>query len=117
MNKVIAAMMMMAITSATPAMADKKYSMDKSVRGKVEVVNHNSKNAPHVYTHKKNDYRPDVRTCTIKLCRHDSHRKLVAKAERINGVMDTKWNSRTRELTIRFDAHLTSAHYIKHLLA
>ena len=117
MNKVIAAMMMMAITSATPAMADKKYSMDKSVRGKVEVVNHNSKNAPHVYTHKKNDYRPDVRTCTIKLSRHDSHRKLVAKAERINGVMDTKWNSRTRELTIRFDAHLTSAHYIKHLLA
>lgn len=116
MNKVIAAMMMMAITSWAPAMADKKYSMDKSVRGKVEVVDH-SKNASNVYTHKKNDYRRDVRTCTIKLSRHDSHRKFVAKAERINGVMDTKWNPRTRELTIRFDAHLTSAHYIKHLMA
>lgn len=116
MNKVIAAMMMMAITSWAPAMADKKYSMDKSVRGKVEVVDH-SKNASNVYTHKKNDYRRDVRTCTIKLSRHDSHRKLVAKAERINGVMGTKWNPRTRELTIRFDAHLTSAHYIKHLMA
>lgn len=43
-------------------------------------------------------YRPDVKTCTFKVSRHDSSKKVVAKAERMKGVMETKWNPRTREL-------------------
>ncbi|WP_155993637.1 hypothetical protein [Prevotella sp. P6B1] len=37
--------------------------------------------------------------CTFKVSRHDSHKKVVAKAEHMKGVMNTKWNPRTRELT------------------
>ena len=29
--------------------------------------------------HKKNAYRPDVKTTTIKVSRHDSYKKVVAK--------------------------------------
>ena len=62
-------------------------------------------------------YRPDVKTCTIKVSRHDSHKKVVAKVENMKGVMDTNWNSRTRELTVRYDANKTSARNIKHFMA
>ena len=41
----------------------------------------------------------------------------VAKVENMKGVMDTKWNPRTRELTVRYDANKTSARNIKHFMA
>ena len=44
---------------------------------------------------------------------HDSHKKVVAKVENMKGVMDTNWNPRTRELTVRYDANKTSARNIK----
>ena len=124
LNKVIAAMMMMAIIFAMPAMAGNKphHNNDK----KVVVVN-NDKNASHFDkadkktshfdTHKTHAYRPDVKTTTIKVSRHDSHKKIVAKVENMKGVMDTKWNPRTRELTVRYDANKTSARTIKHFMA
>ena len=62
-------------------------------------------------------FRPDVKTCTIKVSRHDSHKKVEAKVENMKGVMDTNWNPRTRELTVRYDANKTSARNIKHLVA
>ena len=79
MNKVIAAMMM-AITFAMPAMAGNKphHNNDK----KVVVVNNDKKGShfdkadkktSHFDTHKTHAYRPDVKTCTIKVSRHDSH--------------------------------------------
>jgi hypothetical protein len=123
-NKVIAAMMLMAITSAMPAMAGNKHNNnnDKKV---VVVNNHKSeshfdkvdKALSHHNAHKKNAYRPDVKTCTIKVSRHDSHKKVVAKVENMKGVMDTNWNPRTRELTVRYDANKTSARHIKHFMA
>ena len=82
MNKVIAAMMMMAITFAMPAMAGNKKSYNHGKNDKVVVVN-NDKNASHFDkadkktshfdTHKTHAYRPDVKTSTIKVSRHDSH--------------------------------------------
>ena len=131
MNKVIAAMMMMAITFAMPAMAGNKpqHNNDK----KVVAVNNDKKashfdkvdkkttvstsRSSHFDTHKTHAYRPDVKTCTIKVSRHDSHKKVVAKVENMKGVMDTSWNSRTRELTVRYDANKTSARTIKHFMA
>ena len=124
MNKVIAAMMMMAITTAMPAMAGNKNHNDK--KDKVVAVNNNKKDAhfdkvdkktTHFDAHKKNAYRPDVKTCTFRVSRHDSHHKVVAKVEHMKGVMDTKWNPRTREVTVIYDAKVTSARHIKHFMA
>ena len=125
MNKVIAAMMMMAITTAMPAMAGNK-SNNHGKNDKAVVVNNDKKashfdkvdkKASHFDAHKPHAYRPDVKTTTIKVSRHDSHKKVVAKVENMKGVMDTKWNPRTRELTVRYDANKTSARNIKHFMA
>ena len=48
---------------------------------------------------------------------HNNDKKVVAKVENMKGVMDTKWNPRTRELTVRYDANKTSARTIKHFMA
>ena len=132
-NKVIAIMMMMSITFAMPAMAGNKKN-NNGKNDKVVVVVNNDKKASHfdkvdkkttVSTsrsshfdaHKTHAYRPDVKTCTFKVSRHDSHKKVVAKVENMKGVMDTNWNPRTRELTVRYDANKTSARNIKHFMA
>ena len=125
MNKVIAAMMLMAVTTAMPAMASNKHH-NNGKNDKVVVVNNHKgdshfdkvdKALSHNDAHKHHAYRPDVKTCTIKLSRHDSHHKVVAKVEHMKGVMDTNWNPRTRELTVRYDAKVTSARHIKHFVA
>ena len=113
LNKVIAAMMIMAITSVMPAMAgNKKHNSGKKDRVVVVV----DKKISHFDAH-KHVYRPDVKTCTFKVSRYDSHRKAVAKAEHMKGVMNTKWNPRTRELTVIYDAKVTSARHIMHSVA
>ena len=123
MNKVIAATMM-AITLVMPAMAgNKKYGNNK--KATVIVVTNNKKTthfdkvdkrASHFDAH-RHAYRPDVKACTFKVSRHDSHRKAVTKAEHMKGVMNTKWNPRTRELTVIYDAKVTSARHIMHSVA
>ena len=124
LNKVIAAMMMMSITFAMPAMAGNK-SNNHGKNDKVVVVNNDKKGShfdkvdkktSHFDAHKTHAYRPDVKTCTFKVSRHDSHKKVVAKVENMKGVMDTNWNPRTRELTVRYDANKTSARTIKHFM-
>lgn len=133
MNKVIAAMMMMAITFAMPAMAGNKKPNNHGKNDKVVVVNNDKKashfdkvdkkttvstsRSSHFDTHKTHAYRPDVKTCTFKVSRHDSHKKVVAKVEHMKGVMDTKWNPRTREVTVIYDAKVMSARHIKHFMA
>ena len=133
LNKVIAAMMM-AITFAMPAMAGHKTTVSTSRQpnnhgknDKVAVVVNNDKKASHFDkvdkrtshfdAHKTHAYRPDVKAYTFKVSRHDSHKKVVAKVENMKGVMDTNWNPRTRELTVRYDANKTSARNIKHFMA
>ena len=131
MNKVIAAMMMMAITTAMPAMAGNKNHNDK--KDKVVAVNHKTtvstsrqkdshfdkvdKKTTHFDAHKKNAYRPDMKTYTFKVSRHDSHKKVVAKVENMKGVKEAKWNPRTREVTVIYDANVTSVRNIKHFMA
>ena len=126
MNKVIAAMMLMAITTAMPAMAGNKSNHHNDRNDKAVVVNNhkndshfdrNEKTLPHLSAHKKNAYRPDVKTTTIKVSRHNSYKKVAAKVENMKGVMNTNWNPRTRELTVRYDANKTSARNIKHFVA
>ena len=123
-NKVIAAIMMMAITTAMPAMAGNKNHNDK--KDKVVAVNNNKKDShfakvdkktTHFDAHKKNAYRPNMKTYTFKVSRHDSHKKVVAKVENMKGVKEAKWNPRTREVTVIYDANVTSVHNIKHFMA
>ena len=126
MNKVIAAMMMMAITTAMPAMAGNKKHTNHDKKTTVVVVTNDKKashfdkvdkRTSHFDAHKKNTYRPDVKTCTFKVSRHDSHKKVVAKVENMKGVKEAKWNPRTREVTVFYDANVTSARNIKHFMA
>ena len=124
MNKVMAAMMMMALTTTMPAMAGNKKHNDKKTT--VVVVTNDKggshfdkvdKALSHNTYHKGNVYRPDVKTCTVKVSRHENYKKVVAKAENMKGVIDAKWNPRTREVTVRYDAKVTSARNIKHFMA
>ena len=126
MNKVIAAMMIMAITFAMPAMAGNKKPNNHGKNDKVVVVNNDKKashfdkvdkRTSHFDAHKAHAYRPDVKACTFKVSRHDSHKKVAAKVEHMKGVMNTKWNPRTRELTVIYDAKVTSARHIMHFVA
>ena len=125
LNKVIAAMMMMAITTM-PAMAGNKHHNDRNDKKTTVVVVTNDKKDSHFdkvdkktahFDAHKHAYRPDVKTCTFRVSRHDSHKKVVAKVENMKGVMDTKWNPRTREVTVVYDANVTSARNIKHFMA
>ena len=125
MNKVIVAMMTMAITFAMPAMAGNKKHTNHDKKTTVVVVTNEKKvshfdkvdkRTSHFDAH-KHAYRPDMKTCTFKVSRHDSHKKVVTKAEHMKGVMDTKWNPRTRELTVIYDAKVTSARHIMHSVA
>ncbi len=124
MNKVIAAMMMMAITM--PAMASNKKHTNHDKKTTVVVVNNDKKVShfdkvdkalSHKGYHKGHAYRPEVKTCTFRVSHHDSHKKVVAKVEHMKGVMDTKWNPRTREVTVIYDAKVTSARHIRHFMA
>ena len=130
MNKVIAAMMLMALTTTMPAMAGNKNNPRNDRNDKkttVVVVNNNNKGASHFdkvdkalshnNAHKGNVYRPDVKTCTFKVSRHENYKKVVAKAENMKGVIDAKWNPRTREVTVIYDGKVTSARNIKHFMA
>ena len=126
MNKVIAAMMMMAITTAMPAMAGNKKHTNHDKKATVVVVTNDKKashfdkvdkRTSHFDAHKKNTYRPDIKTYTFKVSRHDSHKKVVAKVEHMKGVKEAKWNPRTREVTVFYDANVTSARNIKHFMA
>ena len=126
MNKVIVAIMMMAITTAMPAMAGNKNHTNNAKKDKVVAVNNHKsdshfdkvdKKTAHFNAHKKNAYRPDMKTYTFKLSRHDSHKKVVAKVENMKGVKEAKWNPRTREVTVIYDANVTSVRDIKHFMA
>ena len=130
MNKVIAAMMMMALTTTMPAMAGNKNNPRNDRNDKkttVVVVNNNNKGASHFdkvdkalshnNAHKGNVYRPDVKTCTLKVSRHENYKKVVAKAENMKRVIDAKWNPRTRELTVIYDGKVTSARNINLFMA
>ena len=136
MNKVIALIIMMAITIAMPAMAGNGKKNPNGNKNKVVVVTNGRRDVhgpkadmrdphapkadmrdPRFDAPRKPIYRPDVKTCVIKLGRHDSHKKVVAKAEHMKGVMDAKWNPRTREVIVRYDANVTSARHILHFMA
>ena len=126
MNKVIAAAMIMAITSAMPAMAGNRNHKHHDKKATVVVVTNNPKGShfdrvdkrtSHFDNHRYHAYHPVVKTCTFRVSRHAVHHHAVAKAECIHGVMGAYWNPRTHKMTVRYDASVTSARHIMHLVA
>ena len=126
LNKVIAATMMMAITTAMPAMAGNRNHKSHDKKTTVIVVTNSprgshfdrvDKRTSHFDNQRHHAYRPVVKTCTFRVSRHAAHTHAVAKAARIHGVMGAYWNPRTHEMTVRYDARLTSARHIMHLVA
>lgn len=59
----------------------------------------------------------DKMQITYEFVSYESHKKVVAKAENMKGVIDAKWNPRTREVTVHYDAKVTSARNIKRFMA
>ena len=114
LNKVIAMTMMLTITSVTPAMAGGWRTSNMDMGGshfdKVDRAVHHKHFDKHVY-------RPDVKACTFMVSRHESHLRAAAKVERVKGVINTQWNPRTRELTVIYDARMTSPRHIRHFMA
>ena len=125
-NKVIAAAMMMAITTAMPAMAGNRNHKSHDKKTTVARVTNSprgshfdrvDKKTSHFDNSKHHAYCPVVKTCTFRVSRHTAPTHAVAKAERIYGVMGAYWNPRTHEMTVRYDARVTSARHIMHLVA
>ena len=126
LNKVIAAAMMMAITTAMPAMAGNKNHKNHDKKTTVVVVTNNHKSShfdridkrsSHFDNYRHHANRPVVKTCTFRVSHHETHHHAVAKAERIHGVIGAYWNPRTHEMTVSYDARVTSARHIMHLVA
>ena len=107
-------MMMLTITSVMPAMAGSWRTPNVDKRG-----SHFDKvdRAVHPNHYNKHVYRPDVKACTFKVSRHESHLRAAAKVERMKGVINTQWNPHKRELTIIYDAKVTTVRHIRHFMA
>ena len=121
MKKMIAAMVMMAMTVAMPVMAGNKHHNNHNNHDKKVVVVHH-KGGPHfdkraAHFDRHHAPRPDMRICAVYLSRFDSPREAMARAERIHGVADVKYNPRTREITVLYDAKVTSSRHIRHAVA
>ena len=121
MKKMIAAMVMMAMTVAMPVMAGNKHHNNHNNHDKKVVVVHH-KGSPHfdkraAHFDRHHAPRPDMRICAVYLSRFDSPRAAMARAERIHGVADVKYNPRTREITVLYDAKVTSSRHIRHAVA
>jgi len=107
-NKVIVAMMIMAITSVS-AMAnsnvDKKPGKDKD---KVELRIADKKNYKKVVKQAK------IKAVTFKVSRKAASTKNVERAAlAVRGVKSADYNRRTGKITVKYDANKTSVSAIK----
>ena len=69
---------------------------------------------PAMAGNKTNNHGKNDKAVVVNNDKKASH---FDKVENMKGVMDTNWNPRTRELTVRYDANKTSARNIKHFVA
>ena len=107
-NKVIAAMMIMAITSV-PAMASNKVDK-KPDKDKMEMRLFDKKKS---FNH--HAYRADIKTVTFKVNKKAArHKNVEAMAMAVRGVKDANYNRRSGKITVKYDANKTSVRSIKH---
>ena len=115
MNKVIAAMMIMAIT-AIPAMAATSVdkNADKNARpDRKEMRMMDRRYDRHMGRHHFH-HAPVIEMTTFKVSpRAARHKNVVIAAKSIHGVKDVRWNPRNGMMTVVYDARRTTAHHIR----
>ena len=115
MNKVIAAMMIMAIT-AIPAMAANSVdkNADKNARpDRKEMRMMDRRYDRHMGRHHFH-HAPVIEMTTFKVSpRAARHKNVVIAAKSIHGVKDVRWNPRNGMMTVVYDARRTTAHHIR----
>ena len=122
MNKVIAAMTVLALTSVSAVANNNTCSPRTKVAVAVDLGGAHVRysNAgydrdyhhDHGYDHRA--HRPMMETATFHVSRHAAHhRNVEAAAMSVRGVRDAHWNPRTETMTVRYDARRTSLRIIK----
>jgi hypothetical protein len=111
MNKVIVAMMIMAIT-AIPAMAG--GNVDKNTRpDKKEMRMTDHKRNKKVSNH-KDCHMPTIEVFSFKVSQRAArHKNVVAAAKAVHGVKEVKLNRHNGMMTVTYDAKKTTPQRIK----
>lgn len=115
-NKVIAAaMMIMAITVSTPAMANNKKDIRPDYRKEMRA----NYGRPYHYDHHATMHRhyghaADIHTATFRVYRHAMHhRNVVALVSNMRGVRAVDYNPRTHMMTVVYNARVISPRHIE----
>jgi len=110
LNNMFAAMLLMALTTSTSALADtKKNSYNNRHTPDAVVTTYHGHG--RTWRDEGKVYRPVIKTCTFR-----THRHALAKADRLRGVVETRWNPRTNMLTVYYDARITTSRHIRHAM-
>lgn len=115
-NKVIAAaMMIMAITVSTPAMANNKKDIRPDYRKEMRVGygrHHHYERHPAMHRHY--GHAADIHTATFRVHRHAMHhRNVVALVSNMRGVRAVDYNPRTHMMTVVYNARVISPRHIE----
>ena len=115
-NKVIAAaMMIMAITVSTPAMANSKKEIRPEHRTEMRIHHgrhhHYDRHAPMPRHHW---HAADIHTAAFRLHPHAAHhRHVIGIVSNMRGVRAVDYNPRTHMMTVVYNARITSPRHIE----
>ena len=115
-NKVIAAaMMIMAITVSTPAMANNKKDIRPDYRKEMRVgYGRHHHYDRHPAMHRHYGHAADIHTATFRVHRHAMHhRNVVARVSNLRGVRAVDYNPRTHMMTVVYNARVISPRHIE----
>ena len=108
-NKVIAAaMMIMAITVSTPAMANNKKDIRPDYRKEMRVgYGRHHHYDRHPAMHRHYGHAADIHTTAFRVHRHAMHhRNVVALVSNMRGVRAVDYNPRTHMMTVVYNRRL-----------
>ena len=115
-NKVIAAaMMIMAITVSTPAMANSKKDIRPEHRREMRIhpVRHHHHYAGYAPVHRHHWHAADIHTTAFRVPPHAAHhRHIVGIVSNMRGVRAVDYNPRTHMMTVVYNACITSPRHI-----
>ena len=115
-NKVIAAaMMIMAITISTPAMANTKKEIRPEHRKEMRIhPGRHHHHAGYAPVHRHHWHAADIHTTAFHVPPHAAHRHNVVRiVSNMRGVRAVDYNPRTHLMTVVYNARITSPHHIK----
>ena len=114
-NKVIAAaMMLVAITTSMPAMANNKKDIRPEYRNEMRADNGRRHHYDrHAVGHHRNWHAADIHTTVFRVSPHAAHqRHIVSIVSNMRGVRAVDYNPRTHQMTVVYNARITSPRHI-----